>query len=171
MVPILVIDDSQQVLLLAKRVIRRAKVLNPVHLFRYSAEFTAYFSGASAETAEAEPALMFVDLVMFPKNGIEVLKSLKRFPLARESITVMLTGLGDVRHIQRGYEAGATTFLIKPFSIEDFENFLRAFKKHFRIRETPEGRYLEWAKIDARDTAQIRSSISAPNRADEVNFS
>ena len=142
MLPIVVIDDSKEDLLLAERVIRQARLLNPVHLFRDAVHCHAYFSDASAET---EPALMFLDLVMFPRSGIEVVRSLKRHPRAAASLTVMLTGLGDVRLIQQGYDAGATTFLIKPFSISDFRNFLRAFGSYFTIKETADGRTLQWS--------------------------
>ena len=143
MLPIVVIDDSKEDLLLTERVIRQAQVLNPVHLFRDPVYCHAYFSDAAAGS---EPALMFVDLVMFPHSGIEVLRSLKRHSRARASLTVMLTGLGDIRHIQQGYDSGAATFLIKPFSIDDFRSFLKAFHSYYRIDESKDGKTLNWSE-------------------------
>src|SRR5689334_12674774 len=97
-------------------------------------------------TADAEPPLMFIDLVMFPRNGIEVLRLLKPYQLAQESVSVVLTGLGDVRQIQQAYDAGATTFLIKPLALADVNQFLRAFKRRFVIREVSGGKELRWSK-------------------------
>lgn len=142
MLPIVVIDDSREDLLLVERVIRQACLLNPVHLFPDAAHSNTFFSDSSGRS---EPALLFIDLVMFPKSGIEVLRSLKRHPRVRASVAVMLTGLGDVRHIQQAYDAGATTFLIKPFGIEDFRNFLKAFSAFFRVEQSDDGKTLDWS--------------------------
>jgi two-component system response regulator len=144
MLPIVVIDDSKEDLLLTERVIRQARVLNPVHLFSDAAHCDAYFSDSSAGS---EPALIFVDLLMFPQSGMEVLRSLKRHPRARASLSVMLTGLGDIRHIQQGYDAGAATFLIKPFSVDDFRNFLKAFHSYFRVQDSKDGKTLVWSDV------------------------
>lgn len=97
---------------------------------------------------------MFVDLLMFPQSGIDVLRSLKRHDRARASLVVMLTGLGDVRYIQQGYDAGATTFLIKPFAIDDFRNFLKAFNTYFEIQDSTEGKLLNWSETFLRRSRQ-----------------
>ncbi len=144
MVPIVIIDDSREDLLLAERVIRQARLCNPVHQFRDAAQSHSYFSD---ESAGATPVLMFIDLLMFPQSGIELLRSLKRHERVRASLAVMLTGLGDVRYIQRGYDAGATTFLIKPLAVDDFRNFLKAFHTYFHIQDSSEGKILSWSEI------------------------
>jgi two-component system, response regulator len=144
MVPILIIDDVQEDLILAERVIRRARVLNSIRLLRGGADCIAYFERAPVES---EPALVFLDLLMFPTNGIEVLRRLRSNPVFSRSITVMLTGLGDVRPIQEGYQAGATTFMIKPFNPDDFANFLRAFGRRFTIEKRSDGNCLHWTTL------------------------
>lgn len=141
MLEILVIDDLRDDLLLVERIIRKARFQNPVHLFQDPAQLISHFHALP----DGDPALMFVDLVMFPRNGIEILKALKNFPRAAQSISVMLSGMSDVRNIRLAYEAGATTFLIKPISVEDINNFFRAFTRYFDIRESPDGRFAEWA--------------------------
>jgi two-component system response regulator len=139
---ILVTDDSEEDLLIAQRVIRTAKVKNPVTLLRGAAQCISYFENAAPG---AEPVLLFLDLVMFPKNGLDVLNSLKNNALLKSSLTVMLTGLGDVRFVQQGYRAGAATFLFKPFAMEDFTNFLNCFTRHIVTDHTSEGKVLRWA--------------------------
>jgi response regulator RpfG family c-di-GMP phosphodiesterase len=139
---ILVTDDSEEDLLIAQRVIRAAKVKNPVTLLRGAAQCISHFEDASPGT---QPVLLFLDLVMFPKNGLDVLSCLKNNPLLKSSLTVMLTGLGDVRFVQQGYRAGAATFLFKPFALEDFTNFLNCFTRHIVTDNTAEGKFLRWA--------------------------
>lgn len=175
MVEIIVADDSQEDLLLMERVIRQARLLNPVRLFREPLDLLGYFSSASED---GEPVLMFLDLIMIPWNGIDLLRSARSYPLAKRSIAVMLTGLGDVRHIQRAYAEGATTFLLKPISAHEINNFLRAFRKNFNLRDVPDGKYLEWTASPPRDvercldprgepTELIRNR--EPDRNDAVN--
>ena len=141
MVEILAVDDAHEDLLLLERVIRKAKIVNPVHLFGDPVQLLSYLY---EQPEQAEPVLLFVDLVMHPRNGVEVLRALKNHPLMRRSISVMLSGMSDVRNIRLAYEAGATTFFIKPLAVEDLENFFRAFSRYFTILETPTGRQIEW---------------------------
>lgn len=141
MLEILVIDDLREDLLLVERTIRKARFQNPVHLFQDPAQLISHFHALP----DGDPVLMFVDQMMAPRNGIEVLKALKSFPRAAHSISVMLSGMSDVRNIRLAYEAGATTFLMKPISPEDINNFFRAFTKYFDIRESQDGRFAEWA--------------------------
>lgn len=151
MLPILIVDDSDEDMFLAERIIRQAKVLNPVHLMRGAEPCLKWFE---EPPEDAQPALVLLDLVMFPKNGLGVLQRLHRNVLFTQSLKVMLTGLADVRYIQQGYKAGATTFLIKPFTLDDFVSFVSAFSEHFVIQETPGGNYLHWGKR-RRDTDSL----------------
>lgn len=142
MVPLLIIDDVHEDLLLAERIFRQIGLVNPIELYRDAAEILSYFVRTPPE---AEPVLIFIDLVMFPRNGLDVLRLIRTHSLAQESVSVVLTGLGDVRQIQQAYDAGATTFLIKPLSAQDVNQFLRAFKRHFVIQEVSGGRQLGWS--------------------------
>jgi len=169
MFPILLVDDSKEDLLLAERVIRQAKVLNPLLSFRGADECIAYFENPANHRV---PVLLFLDLVMFPKNGLDVLNAVQSNLLFQRSLTVMLTGLSDVRYIQQGYQAGAATFLIKPFSLDDLVKFLAAFQKHFVIDERPEGNFLHWfgAARQSRPEPPIQTSFESSFPRRESHF-
>jgi DNA-binding response OmpR family regulator len=159
MLPVLIIDDAREDMIFAERVIRRARLLNPIRLLRGGAECISYFDRVPKGS---EPSLVFLDLVMFPVHGLEVLRRLRGTEVFDRSLVVMLTGLGDVRCIQEGYQAGATTFMIKPFNLNDLTNFLRAFSKRFFIEKHSEGIRLHWATEAREDQKQVLRTAEAP---------
>jgi FixJ family two-component response regulator len=146
MVPIVIVDDSEEDALLEQRAITGAGFLNPVRVFSSAPEVLAFFMNPGLEGA---PVLMFLDLVLPPWDGIELLKLIKDSPLGRSSVAVVLTGLGDVRQIQPAYHAGAITFLFKPFGAPEFQAFLKSFSKLFAVQMEGDGRVLKWAGTQA----------------------
>ena len=115
MVPILIVDDAQEDLVFAQRVLSVNKILNPVHLLRSGKACLDYFAGKPGATVIPQlPCILFLDMVMKPIGGIEVLRRLKSVSAAKGSVLIMLSGLTDVKKIAEGYRQGASTFLIKP---------------------------------------------------------
>jgi len=119
MLPILVVDDAREDLLLAARIFRQCKILNPCRLLNSGEECLSYFKGTSSPSGPELPCLTFVDMVMSPINGLEVLHRLRDEPKAQGSLIIMLSGLTDIKLIQQGYQLGARTFLVKPIGVED----------------------------------------------------
>ena len=115
MVPILIVDDAQGDLVFAQRVLSANKILNPVHLLSSGKACLDYFAGKTNRGVIPQlPCILFLDMVMKPIGGIEVLRRLKTLPAAKGSVLIMLSGLTDIKKIAEGYRQGASTFLIKP---------------------------------------------------------
>ena len=127
MVPILIVDDAQEDLVFAQRVLSANKILNPVHLLRSGKACLDYFAGKpSGGVIPQLPCILFLDMVMKPIGGIEVLRRLKTLPTAKGSILIMLSGLTDIKKIAEGYRQGASTFLIKPLVAAELTQMLNA---------------------------------------------
>src|SRR3954469_23594209 len=109
MLPILVVDDAEGDLILAERVLRQCKILNPIRTINSGNGCIAYFEGLAPFEQRTLPCLVLLDLVM-PTPGVEVLKYLQEKGLAKTSIIVMLSGLQDLKSIHQGYQFGARTF-------------------------------------------------------------
>jgi CheY-like chemotaxis protein len=133
MLPILVVDDAEGDLILAERVLRQCKILNPIRLINSGNGCIAYFEGMAPFEQRELPCLVLLDLVM-PTSGVEVLKYLQEKGLAKTSILVMLSGLQDLKSIHQGYQFGARTFLIKPINEEDVLQMLSTLKGVHIIR-------------------------------------
>jgi|SRR6267143_3246137 len=118
---IIVVEDEANEVFLLKRAFQQAEVRNPVLLFRDGQEVIDYLSRLSSggpadgkRMADAPPALMLLDLKMPRKNGLEVIQWLRAQPLLRRLVVVMMSSSGSPADINRAYDLGCNSYLIKP---------------------------------------------------------
>ena len=81
----------------------------------------ALLSAGDGESAlklirEAVPDLVFLDVMMPGRNGIEVCREIMSDPALKHIKVVMLTALGAEQDRQRALDAGASDYFTKPFS-------------------------------------------------------
>jgi DNA-binding response OmpR family regulator len=106
--------------MLTSRVIQQCKIVNSIIILTSGEECIKYLKAEGEHQRRTLPCLMFLDLVMTPTGGIDVLRWLcKESDFGKHSLVVMLSGLGDLKLVQKGYQLGATTFLVKPLKIDD----------------------------------------------------
>jgi len=137
MAPILIVDDSEEDLILTERILRRCKILNPVYTFKSGQQCLNFFERPGAE--DVPPCIVFLDLMMKPMDGLDVLASLSFNPVAARSLIVILSGLTDIKAVHAGYQLGAHTFLIKPLKQEDVLRTVEVMKNHLETEQLPEG--------------------------------
>jgi DNA-binding response OmpR family regulator len=65
--------------------------------------------------AQEKPDIMFLDINMPNKNGYEVCAEIKKNPETRDIVVIMLTAKGQVEFEDKGFDAGADDFLLKPY--------------------------------------------------------
>ncbi len=63
-----------------------------------------------------QPDAVLLDVVMPGLDGFAVCEALRRLPGGRYLPIVMVTGLDDVKSIERAYQVGATDFITKPIN-------------------------------------------------------
>lgn len=145
MLNILVVDDANEDLLLAERILRQCKILNPIRLLKSGEACIDYFEKSGAPDSGMQPCLLFLDMVMSPVGGASVLRKLNERSLLKESIVIILSGITDIQLIQEGYQLGARTFLFKPIKVEDVCEVIDALKAYIRIEKTVQGNVLHWS--------------------------
>lgn len=74
--------------------------------------------GVLALAAASPPSMFILDVRMPAVDGIELLKQLRALEACRETPVLMLTGSGRLDRIALAMQAGATDFLMKPFTPE-----------------------------------------------------
>ena len=89
-----------------------------VHLSTDKAEVALAGDGEEAleRVAETAPDIVLLDLEMPRLDGFEVLARLRADPATRDLPVIVVTGREDVAAIDRAFEAGATSFLVKPIN-------------------------------------------------------
>ena len=102
---VLIVDDSSTVLRLIEWVLR------PVGLRLLPCDGGA----AALETLAANPVdLAIVDLNMPGMDGIELVRRIRALPAGADLPIIMLTTERREEDVQRAYEAGVNSYLVKP---------------------------------------------------------
>ena len=78
------------------------------------------------ETRYPVPDLVFLDIRLPKKNGLEVAKIIKEDPRLKKLPTIMLTTSSSSADVQNAYENGANSYLKKPGGPQEMEQFKKA---------------------------------------------
>lgn len=62
---------------------------------------------------EKKPDLILLDIILPKKDGYEVLEEIKKGENTKKIPVIILTNLESAEDIQRAFDAGATTYLVK----------------------------------------------------------
>ncbi len=74
---------------------------------------------ALREARAHPPDLVLLDVRMPRLSGIEVCRELRAGPLTADVPIIMLTARSRPQDLEQGYAAGATDYVVKPFSPRD----------------------------------------------------
>ena len=146
MIPILIVDDVKEDLLLAERVFRQSKIVNPIDLVSSGAACVEYLENRCRpkEGVKTRCCLLFLDLGMAPMSGVQTMEAINELVLESKPWIIMLSGMTDVKQIRRGYELGARTFINKPLRAEEVSEFVENNRGSIRRQMTSEGYQLHW---------------------------
>ena len=139
---ILLAEDDQNDVMLIKRAFSKSHVINPIACVENGEEAVAYFSG-EGEYADREryplPFMMLLDLKLPRLSGHEVLKWLREQPGLKRLPVVVLTSSREPSDINRAYEIGANSYLVKPVVFEEFSTLLKQLQVYWlMLSEHPE---------------------------------
>lgn len=114
---ILIVDDSGEDLAIALRALRRSKLALEVRTARDGDEAFAalQLGGAPPDQSARLPGVIFLDVRMPRIDGFEVLRALRQAPHTRSIPVVMVSTSAWPDDIQRAYELGANSYLVKRF--------------------------------------------------------
>lgn len=145
MLRIVIVDDAKEDLVLFERILHECKILNPVLSLTSGDELFSILESNHGNVARQEALLIFLDLVMAPRNGLEVLRRWQNSPGAEHSAVIMVSGLNNFKLINEGYQAGARTFLLKPVTRDDVLHVLNSLAGLVSVEKTDEGYLLVWS--------------------------
>jgi CheY-like chemotaxis protein len=72
------------------------------------------------------PDMVFLDIRIPKKNGLEVAKIIKQDPRLKKLLTIMLTTSSSSTDVLKAYENGANSYLKKPEGSREMEQFKKA---------------------------------------------
>ena len=118
-VEILLVEDNPEDAELTLRALKQSNLANQVFVCRDGAEAVDFFSQNNGPV----PKVVLLDLKLPKIDGLEVLRRLKREARTKSIPIVVLTSSREEPDIERAYELGANSYIVKPV---DFESFARA---------------------------------------------
>ena len=126
---LLVVEDEDTDVFFLERTIRKAGVKNPVQVVRTGQQAIDYLSaqGNFADRSKYPlPCLIFLDLHLPGKSGLEVLTWIRNQAELDPVIIVLLTGSKEEAAISSAYGIGANSYLVKPATVDSLSVLLDA---------------------------------------------
>jgi CheY-like chemotaxis protein len=133
-----VLDDAVHILFVDDDAIMRE--FATVHLATEKAEVATAGDGLEALAAIAahRPDIVLLDLEMPNLDGFETLARLRADPATRDLPVIVVTGREDASAIDRAFDAGATSFLVKPINWRLLSYQIRYVMRAGRAETKPE---------------------------------
>lgn len=117
----LVVEDEENDVFFLERTIRKAGVKNPIQVVSSGDEAIDYLAGEGKYADRKKfplPALMFLDLHLPGKLGLEVLTWMRKQASLDWIIVILLTSSKEEEAIATAYEIGANSYLVKPPTVD-----------------------------------------------------
>jgi EAL domain-containing protein (putative c-di-GMP-specific phosphodiesterase class I)/DNA-binding response OmpR family regulator len=183
--PILVVEDDIAHARLIERVVRKAGLENPVRAIHNGEEAVAYLSGAEGHGDRGLhplPVLVLLDLHIPGRSGLEILAWKQEQPELVHIPVVMLSGSTEPDDINRAFQLGAGSYLVKPVAFDALMDAIGSLSLPW-VLLTTEGREVYVAeaatgpqqaervhrKLDVIDPAKRRGAESQADSAPEVH--
>jgi CheY-like chemotaxis protein len=135
---ILLAEDDQNDVVMFRRAFAEFGIAAPIQVVSNGDEAIAYLKGTGRFSKRAEfplPDILLLDLRMPRTNGFEVLEWTRTLPQFSAIRIVVLTTSGNVYDINRAYDLGATSFLVKPVDFREFRDAIQAMIQYWRLNQ------------------------------------
>ncbi|MBC8875021.1 MAG: response regulator [Planctomycetes bacterium] len=136
---LLIVEDDPYDAKLIKRAIKKARILNPVQVVEDGEQAIAYLAGHPPYDDRSQfplPVLMLLDLKLPRKDGFEVLQWLRSQAALGRLPVVMLTSSSQTYDINRAYDLGANSYLVKPVGTDSLVDMLKTVELYWLIAST-----------------------------------
>jgi CheY-like chemotaxis protein len=136
---ILLVEDNEDDVFLMRRALKEAGVTAPLHVVEHGDEAIAYLKGTGAFAERVRhplPRSVFLDLKLPYRSGHEVIAWIRAEPRFASMVVIVLTSSEEPVDLQRAYQLGANSYLVKPATAEQLLELARAFTLRWR----PDGR-------------------------------
>lgn len=122
---ILLIENDPAMAQLTKEACREAGLLDQIFYVPNGDEALAYLRREPKYANTPYPDLIFLDLDLPKKSGLEVLSEIKANSNLCSTPVVIVSGFDDPDEVRKAYELHASCYVRKPDSLEDFLRFVQ----------------------------------------------
>lgn len=142
---ILLADDDPNDVLLIQRAFHKAGLRDVLKVVTDGEQAIQYLSGSGAYGDRKRfplPFLLLLDLKMPGCDGFEVLQWVRNDADNRRLLVVVLTSSNVQSDVDRAYELGANSYLVKPVEFDEMASMVQRFEVYWtemnRVPTAPE---------------------------------
>jgi CheY-like chemotaxis protein len=131
---ILLIEDDSNDVFLIRRAFGRADLKSPLRVLEDGEVAIAHLGALLAEEnrdLHPLPLLILLDLKLPRCSGLEVLEWLKQQQPIRRIPVVVLTSSRESVDVDRAYDLGANSYLVKPVTFDALSNMIRTIDAYW----------------------------------------
>jgi CheY-like chemotaxis protein len=133
---ILLVEDDPNDIILIKRAFEKANITNPLQVVENGEEAISYLTGKGRYGNRVKyplPMLLLLDLKLPRKSGHEVLEWLRKQPMLKRLTVVVLTSSQQSSDINRAYDLGANSYLVKPVTFNALVEMVKVLNFYWVI--------------------------------------
>jgi two-component system response regulator len=134
-VQILLVEDNRDDEELTLLTLEENNIANDIVVVRDGVEALDYLFATGPYTGQPLnlPHLILLDVKLPKVTGIEVLERIKRNERTRKIPVVMLTSSREEPDVQRSYDLGANSYIVKPVDFDQFKKTIKQLGFYWQI--------------------------------------
>jgi CheY-like chemotaxis protein len=133
--PLVIADDDEDTVFFLQRSLSKAGVKNPIKIVHDGTEVLEYLE---KDKDHKIPRLLLLDVKMPGKDGFEVLKRVRANPRLSRVPIVIFSSSNSERDVNRAYDLGANSYVVKPGSTERMDQFVSKIHEYWmNMNEQP----------------------------------
>ena len=141
---VLLVEDKSADVLLIQRAWGKAGIANPLQVVTDGDQAVAYLAGEEPYADRKQyplPVLVLLDLKLPCRSGLEVLEWVRQQRGLRRLPVVVLTSSQESSDINRAYDLGANSYLVKPVEFAPLLEMMKTFAPYWLVlNQKPEVR-------------------------------
>ena len=131
--PVLIAEDDEDVVFFLQRIFRKQGIQNPLKFVPDGQQALDYL-----ETETRPPRVALLDIKMPVKDGFDVLKRVRAHPKLSRLPVVMFSNSREERDVNRAYDLGANSYVVKPSGAVEMEDFVGKLHDYWiNVNEMP----------------------------------
>ena len=138
--PLLLVDDSEDELVLMQMGLKRAGVVVPQVVAHSGDEALDYLFARgphAGRDTSVRPRLVLMDLHMPGKSGVDVLREIRANPATADLRVVIFSSSDDPAEMIDAHAKGANSYLCKPLSVTGMQHTIKQIRKHWLDVDLP----------------------------------
>jgi len=133
---VLLVEDNPDDIIITKRALNMGPIRSRLCVVGDGEEAVHFIRKEGAFAGVPSPSLVLLDLKMPKVDGFEVLTEIKQSENLKKIPIIVLTT--SERDVDRAYELGCNSYIVKPNSFEEFRDTLEKILQYWlRVSMTP----------------------------------